>query len=54
MTTKQENMLTGPIPGSGRSSGDENGNRLVFAWRIAWTEEPGELQFMGLQIIEHN
>ena len=21
----------------------------VFAWRIPWTEEPGELQSMGLQ-----
>ena len=21
----------------------------VFAWRIPWTEEPGGLQFMGLQ-----
>ena len=21
----------------------------LFSWRIPWTEEPGELQFMGLQ-----
>ena len=21
----------------------------ILAWRIPWTEEPGELQFMGLQ-----
>ena len=21
----------------------------IFAWRIAWTEEPGRLQSMGLQ-----
>ena len=26
----------------------------IFAWRIAWTEEPDELQFMGLRMIEHN
>ena len=26
----------------------------IFAWRIPWTEEPGELQFMGLQRIRHN
>ena len=21
----------------------------IFAWKIPWTEEPGRLQFMGLQ-----
>ena len=21
----------------------------ILAWKIPWTEEPGELQFMGLQ-----
>ena len=21
----------------------------VLAWKVPWTEEPGELQFMGLQ-----
>ena len=25
-----------------------------FAWRIPWTEEPGRLQFMGLQRIRYN
>ena len=25
-----------------------------FAWRIPWTEEPGGLQFMGLQRVEHD
>ena len=29
------------IPGSGRSSGEGNGNPL--AWRIQWPEEPGGL-----------
>ena len=32
----------GSIPGSGRSPGEGNGNKLhIFAWRIPWTEEPG-------------
>ena len=26
----------------------------ILAWRIPWTEEPGELQTIGLQKIEHN
>ena len=26
----------------------------VLAWRIPCTEEPGELQFMGTQRVEHN
>ena len=26
----------------------------IHAWRIAWTEEPGRLQSMGLQIIGHD
>ena len=26
----------------------------IIAWRIPWTEEPGGLQFMGLQIVKHN
>ena len=26
----------------------------IFAWRIPWTEEPGELQFMGSQKAEHD
>ena len=25
-----------------------------LAWRIAWTEEPGRLQFIGLQRIGHD
>ena len=32
----------GSVPGSGRSSGEGNGND----WRIPWTEEPGRLQFV--------
>ena len=38
------------IPGSGRSSGERNGNSLsIFAWEIPWTAEPGGLQSMELQ-----
>ena len=40
----------GLIPGSGRSHGEENGDHSsTLAWKIPWTEEPGRLQFMGLQ-----
>ena len=26
----------------------------IFSWRIPWTEEPGELQSIGPQIVGHN
>ena len=26
----------------------------TLAWKIPWTEEPGGLQFMGLQRVEHD
>ena len=26
----------------------------VLAWRIPWTEEPGRVQSMGLQSVEHD
>ena len=26
----------------------------ILTWRIPWTEEPGMLQFMGLQIDRHD
>ena len=26
----------------------------ILAWRISWTEEPGGLQSMGLQIVGHD
>ena len=41
---------TGTIPGSGRSL--EKGmatHSSILVWRIPWTEEPGGLQFLGLQ-----
>ena len=27
---------------------------IILAWRIPWTEEPGELQSMGLQRVGHD
>ena len=26
----------------------------ILAWRIPWTEEPGELQSVGLQKVKHD
>ena len=26
----------------------------ILAWKIPWTEEPGELQSMGLQRVRHD
>jgi len=38
----------GSIPVSGRPLGEGNGNPLQYpAWRISWTERPGELQSTG-------
>ena len=41
----------------GRDDPPENGmatHSSILAWRIAWTEEPGELQSMGLQRAGHD
>ena len=27
---------------------------IILAWRIPWTEEPGGLQFVGLQRVGHD
>ena len=29
-------------------------NSIILAWRIPWTEEPGELQSMGSQRARHD
>ena len=45
----------GSIPGLGRSL--EEGmatHSSILAWRIPWTEEPGRLQFMGLQRVGYD
>jgi len=42
----------GSIPSSGRSPPQEEGMATlssILAWRIPWTEEPGERQSMGSQ-----
>ena len=48
----------GSIPGWGRSPGEGNSNPLpyssILAWEISWAEEPGGLQFIGLQRVGHN
>ena len=43
------------IPGVGRFPGEENGNSLQYSCLgNPWTEEPGRLQFMGLQRVGHD
>ena len=45
----------GSIPGSGISLGEGNGTHSsILAWRIPWTEKPGELQSMGSQRVRHD
>ena len=44
----------GSYPRSGRVPGEGNGNLSILTWEIPWTEEPGRLQFMGLQRVRHN
>ena len=45
----------GSIPGLGRSPGEGNGNLLsILAWKISWTEEPGGLQSLESQRVEHD
>ena len=44
------------IPGLGRSPGGGHGNPLPYSClqKSPWTEEPGGLQSMGSQRVEHN
>ena len=45
----------GSIPGLERPPGEGNGTHSsVPAWRIPWTEEPGGLQSVGWQRVEHD
>ena len=45
----------GSIPGPGRSSEGGHGNHSsILAWKIPWTEEPGELQSIGSQRVGHD
>ena len=42
------------IPGLGRSPGGGHGNLLKLPGESPWTEDPGGLQSMGSQRVEHN
>ena len=43
------------IPGLGRSPGEGMATHSsIFAWRSPWTEEPGGLQSIGSQRVEHD
>ena len=45
----------GLIPGLGRSPEEEMATHSsILAWKSPWTEEPGGLQPMGSQRVEHN
>ena len=45
------------VPSPGQEDPLEKGmatDSSVLVWRIPWTEEPGELKFMGLKRIGHH
>ena len=45
----------GLIPGSGRSSGEGNGNPVQYSCLgNPWTGDPGRLWSTGLQRVKHN
>ena len=45
----------GLIPESERSPEEEMATHSsILAWRIPWTKEPGELQFIGAQKVRQN
>jgi len=46
----------GSIPGLERSprEGKMAIHSSTIAWKIPWTEEPGRLQYMGLQRVGHD
>ena len=45
----------GSIPGSGRPPGEGHGTHSsILVWKISWTEGPGGLQSMELQIVGYN
>ena len=46
---------SGLTPGLGRSPEEKMATHSsILAWKIPWTEAPGELQSMGLQRIRHS
>ena len=45
---------TGLIPGWEDSLKEEMAiHSSILTWKIPWTEEPGELQYIGLQRVRH-
>ena len=45
------------VPSLGQEDSLEKGmetHSSIFAWRIPWTEEPGELQSIGSQRVRHD
>ena len=45
----------GSIPGLGRAPGEGMADHSsILAWKISWTEEPGGLQSIGSQRVEHD
>ena len=45
------------VPSLGQENPLEKGmatHSSILAWRILWTEKPGELQSMALQRVRHN
>ena len=44
----------GSIPGLRRSLEEKMATHSSTAWRIPWTEDPGRLQFTGLQRVRHD
>ena len=45
----------GSIPGLGRSPGEGNDTHYsILVWEISWIEEPGRLQSVGSQRVEHD
>ena len=47
--------VSGSIPGLERYPGGGDGNPLQYsAWKIPWTEDPGQLQSIGWQRVGHD
>ena len=54
-TNAGDARVMGSIPGTEKNLEEEPATHSsILAWEIPWTEEPGMLQSMGLQIIGHN
>ena len=57
MVKRLSAMQETQVPSPGREDPLEKGmatHTSILAWRIPWTEEPGGLQSVGLQRVEHD